>query len=113
MNKRIVLAICILVSVTAFMGGVAYGSNWYKPKLGIQVEENRILQSKYDAFFIMPIDSTTACVWFDPAYLDNKEYANADRYNNIAPITYSDKWIDKWVPINRIYLDLEEEYYKK
>ncbi len=109
MNKRIiVVVICIFVALSSFLGGVGYGYREFKP---IQLEYDT-LKLKYDSFFIMPIDSTMASVWFDSAYFNNNEYSNIDRYYNIAPIIYSDKWIDKWVPINMVYLDLEEEYYK-
>ena len=120
MNKRIVAVICIFVALSSFFGGVIYEHEedrtvmeqpvvkYFQKQAEInQQKYEALLQDKYDDFFIMPLDSKTCYIWFDPETYDHKEHIGTDRFMEVEPMELPLKWVNMWIPVNKILLELE------
>lgn len=112
MNKRIMIVICIIIAALSFMGGMIY-----KYESVLSIVEFDFGKDKYTYDFIMPVDLETASIWLDWAidthqyYIDN--YIDSEVAREERALEKHYRYVDMYSEIKVLFLEFEEEYFKK
>ncbi len=110
MSKRIVIVICIIVTIVSFLGGTAYKYEEYKTVTGEQLIENGKPYLRFSYDFTMPVDKETAYLWLDWAISFHQYYIDNELFTEDKPLELHQAYIDTYRQMKIMFQELDEEW---
>ncbi len=105
-------AICIVVALPSFLGGVYYRYEEYAPIIEGLQEDKESLQTQFDKFFAVPVDIDLAYRWL--AWADEQYQHRIDNeiFTEQYSLEYYQEGIDMFSGFKNIFTEYETRYCK-